>query len=167
MIQDADWGVPAVVSFYDEATAAVLKLKFAEALSRNPHNSYQAALEIEPDNGRATWISNHWTADPVVITHQAARTAAMGAIAGLPSKEELALKIYRASDDVKDPSTKLAYFRAVADVMGYIAKGGTNVNVQTNVNMMPKVQRVPVFATDADWEAKAKMVEERLAATAG
>lgn len=153
--------------FYDDETAARLKVRYGEALGRHPHNAYEAAREVEPDNGRANWIVNNWTDDPLVVETRAQRHADMGALAGLPSKEELALAIYREAAECKDKSTKLAYFRAVADVMGYIPRGGgTQVNVQTNVNM-PKVQRVPVFANDADWEAKAKMVEARLAATQG
>lgn len=156
--------------FYDDETAARLKPLFAAALLRHPHNPYEAAREIEPSqsDGRANWIVNNWLDDPIVVQARAERHADMGALAGLPSKEELALTIYREAAEVKDKSTKLAYLRAVADVMGYVPRGGgTNVNVNTNILNQPKVQRVPVFATDADWEAKARMVEQRLAATEG
>lgn len=156
-------------SFYDRETEQRLKLLFAAAVLRHPHNLYDAAREIEQDNGRANWIVNNWSNDPVVIAAISQRVAELGpALAGLPTKEELAARIYNEASDVKDKSTKLAYYRAVADVMGYIPKGGgTNVNVQTNIVNAPKVQRVPVFATDEDWEAKAKLVEARLAEMSG
>lgn len=165
------WEVQEQSEFYDAETTRRLKLAYAAALLRHPHNPYNAAYEIEPTQttGRANWIVHNWTNDPEVIAAMGERVADMGsALAGLPTKEELALAIYREANEVKDKSTKLAYFRAVADVMGYIPKGGgTNVNVNNNILNMPKVQRVPIFATRDDWEAKAKMVEERLAATQG
>lgn len=165
------WEVQEQSEFYDAETTKRLKVAYAAALLRNPHNAYAAAHEIEPTQttGRANWIVANWSNDPVVIAAMGERVSEMGsALAGLPSKEELALAIYREANDVKDKSTKLAYFRAVADVMGYIPRGGgTNVNVNTNILNQPKIQRVPVFASREDWEAKAKMVEERLAATQG
>lgn len=164
------WNTPAPVKFYDDETAHKLKLAFAAALLRNPHNPYDAAREIEPTQteGRAHWIVENWLDDPVVIAGMGDRVAEYGAArAGLPSKEELALRVYREADKVKEASTKLSYFRLVADVMGYVEKGGSNINVNTNILNQPKVQRVPVFATDEDWERKAKMVEDRLAQMSG
>lgn len=165
------WDTPEPVRFYDDETEQRLKLAFGQALLRSPHDPYQAAREIEPTQteGRAHWIVNNWMNDPVVVTAMQNRVADVGpAIAGLPSKEELALTIYREAALVNDKSTKLAYYRAVADVMGFIPRGGgANVNISNNILNQPKVQRVPVFATDEDWERKAKMVEARLAASNG
>lgn len=162
------WDAPA--PFYDAETEAKLKKLFAAALLRNPHNPYEAAREIEPtrSEGRAHWIVNNWCEDPEVIAAVGVRVADFGpARAGLPSKEELALKIYQEAATVNDKSTRLTYYRAVADIMGYIEKGGTNVNISNQIVNQPKVQRQPVFATREDWEAKAAMVEQRLAATNG
>ena len=162
------WETPITpVSFYDAETEQRLKLAFAQALLRHPHNPYDAAREIEPtqSEGRANWIVNAWLDDPVVREAMGKHVADVGvARAGLPSKEELALTLYREAADVKDKSTKLAYYRAVADVMGYIAKGGVNINNNNNIVNQPKIMRVPVFATDADFEAKAKMIEQRMEA---
>jgi hypothetical protein len=168
----SEWQTAPQIEMYDAETATRLKLVFAAALLRHPHNPYEAAREVEPvETGRANWIVNNWLNDPEVIKAMGERVADVGsAIAGLPTKEELALAIYREAGEVKDKSTKLAYFRAVGDIMGYIPRGGgptVNVNNNNNIMNQPKIQRVPVFATDEDWERKAKMVEERLAASGG
>jgi hypothetical protein len=150
------------ITFYDEETEKRLKVAFALALLRHPNNPYDAAREIEPTApGRANWIVNSWLHDEAVLQLMGKHIADVGvARSGLPSKEELAQTIYKEAADVKDKTTRLSYYRAVADIMGYTTKSGININ--NNVINQPKIMRIPVFATDADFEAKAKMIEHRM-----
>lgn len=150
---------------YDDETALRLKQAFGQALLRHPFNPYAAAREIEPteSNGRAQWIVNNWSNDPVVVAAMGERVADLGAKAGLPTKDEFALALWQT--DVKDPETKLRYLRTFAEVMGYIEKGGgININNNNQVINQPKIQRVPVFSSEKDWEARAKEIQGKLAA---
>lgn len=145
--------------FYDEATTVELKKAFGAALLRHPNNPYSAAREIEPTEsvGRANYIVQNWMDDPIVIAAGGARVAELGARAGLPTKDELALKVYR--EDVKDPAIKLAYYKFVGELLGFIEKsGGGGVNV--NILNAPKVMMVPAFANQEDWE-KAAVEQQR------
>ncbi len=150
--------------FYDEATTVKLKEAFGAALLRHPLNPYDAAREIEPNNsvGRANYIVQNWMEDPIVIAAGGARYAELGAKAGLPSKDELALKVYR--EEVKDPTIRLAYYKFVAELLGFIEKGsGSGVNV--NILNAPKVMMVPAFSSEAEWEKTAIEQQRALAKT--
>lgn len=150
---------------YSEDQAAKLKKLFGAALLRHPNNPFAAAREIEPteSTGRANWIANNWVDDPAVLEVMGSRVAELGALAGLPSKEEFALALYRERENVKDPETKLRYMRTFAEVMGYIEKGGgTNVNVNNNLMNMPKVMLVPQYKDMDQWQAEATAHHKQL-----
>jgi len=152
--------------FYDDATAVELKKAFGAALLRHPDNPFAAAREIEPSQstGRANWIVATWLDDPLVIATAGKRVADMGALAGLPSKEELALKAYR--EDVSDKDTKLKYLQFVAELLGYVQKGGgININNNNQVNNLPKIMVVPAFADEKTWEATAIAQQRKLQQT--
>lgn len=154
-------------SFYSPELEAQLKLQFAAALLRNPHSPYTAALTIEPtqSHGRAQYIAHNWPNDATVIEAMGGRIAEVGgARAGLPSKDELALTLWRESQGATDKALKLQYLRTLSDVMGFVERGGgVHINNNNNNLNVPRVMRVPVFATREDWETKAALIEQRLA----
>lgn len=129
------------VSFYDDATAARLKREFAAALLRNPHDAFAAAREIEPVIGRALWIADNWAGDPEVIALLGERKQEMGARAGLPEKDELAARIYSEATAIADKTTRLTYYRTVAELLGYIEKGNKS-GVAVNLNNLPTTVKI-------------------------
>jgi len=150
--------------FYDAETAIELKKAFGAALLRHPDNPFAAAREIEPNNstGRANWIVAEWLDDPLVIATAGKRVADLGALAGLPSKEELALAAYR--EPIADKDTKLKYLQFVAELLGYVQKGG-GVNINNNILNQPKIMMVPAFPDEKTWEATAVEQQRKLQQT--
>lgn len=145
---------------YEEPHATALKKLFAAAWLRQPENPFAAAREVEPDHpGRQVYISREWLEDPVVLAERDRLVALLGPIARVPTKEDLALEIYRRK--CKNDSEQLAYYKFFAELMGYTdpkTAGGININNMVGVRVMP----VPVAASDEEWERVAMRHSQQL-----
>jgi hypothetical protein len=132
-----------------------LKKLFAAAWLRMPDNPFAAAREVDPENpGKQYYISQHWINDPVVIAEKEKLVAHYGPVARVPSKEELALEVYRR--ECKDDAQKLQYLKFFAQLMGYTeeAEGGRPININNMVGV--RIMPVPLAASDDEWEKRAR-----------
>jgi hypothetical protein len=125
-----------------------LKRAFAVALCRNPNEPYQAARQIEPNAGRASYIAAYWPGDPLVMSHMEKVSVDQGAAAFLPTKEEFAKRVLDASQEITRHDVKLDYMKLFAAVMGYVEKPSDRPNV--NVAIVNKVMAVPRYPNKED-----------------
>lgn len=141
---------------YPEDIEPALKKLFAAAWLRMPENPFAAAREIDPENpGKQYYISQNWINDPIVIAEKEKLVAHYGPVARVPSKEDLALEVYKR--ECKDDAQRLQYLKFFAQLMGYTddpenAGRSININNMVGVRIMP----VPVAASDEEWEKRAK-----------
>lgn len=124
---------------------------------------YKAAFELCGDNtSMAIQIGSEWPNDPVVIDYKNEGLLRRDGTDDLPTKADLARLVW---DRMQQPMTsdedfvKLA--KTYADVMGYIEKPDTqiNVNQQRTVNVL----RLPAQVSVDDFEVKALAQQRRLA----
>lgn len=136
-------------------TATALKKLFAASWLRQPDNPFAAAREIEPDApGRQYYISTHWIEDPIVIAEKERLVSLYGPIARVPTKEELALEIYK--KECKDDAQKLQYLKFFAQLMGYTDDENSAKRINNNIMVGVRIMPVPLAASDEEWEAKAR-----------
>lgn len=138
-----------------EIETAMKKL-FAAAWLRMPDNAFAAARGVDPENpGKQYYISVNWINDPFVIAEKEKLVAHFGPVARVPSKEELALEIYKR--ECKDDSMRLQYLKFFAQLMGYTEDtDGTNPKININNMVGVRIMPVPVAASDEEWEKRAK-----------
>lgn len=154
------------ITIYPPEQHDELKRAFGEALCRHPSNPYEAARQIEPSGhtGRANWIVHNWLDDPIVVEASANAHKEHGAKAGIPSKEELVLAMFREKDEIRDYETRLKYYKAIAEIMDYVPRNG-GININNQIVNQPKVMKVPHFRSADEWEASAVEHQQQLAET--
>lgn len=146
-------------------TEKEMKAAFAVALLKEPNNAFKAALSIldETDPGvtaDAALIASRWPKDPDVIAEMNRLQSKEGELAFLPSKADLARKIWDLTNAPIDPGEKAKLFKLYGEVMGFIEKPGTNVNVDAR-NLSRNVMVVKSHDKDS-WEAKARAQQKGL-----
>lgn len=149
-----------VIAWPTDETA--LKDKFAELLLRTPNDAFNVAVQVfGSDTMRALQISQEWPLDFYVMQKQADLLAEQGDDAFLPSKAELARRIYTVGDTSTDAKDKLAAYKLYAEVRGFIQKAENVNNIQVNNN---RVMVMKDFGTDEQWEVKAAKQQSKLIA---
>lgn len=125
------------------------KLAFAVELLRSPAEPFKAALAVFPNNtNKALKVANQWTADPVVMAEVQRLKDEVGELSFLPSKAELAKKLWDSANECvfKDDQAKM--FKLYAEVMGFITKESNGTpGARGGTNGMTPAQ---VFATPLD-----------------
>lgn len=143
-----------------------LKRKFAAALLRNPGKPFEAGVEVfGTDTGSALRAASVWIHDPIVVAERDRLTEEEGEMAFLPSKADLARKIYdMASNEAvrMDFKDRLAAFRFYAELRSFIEKpreasGDVTNNVTTN-----NVMVVRDHGTDTEWSDKLRNQQRKL-----
>lgn len=151
----------AVVKVEDDAETLALKVRFAEALLRDPLNSFRAACVVcGNDTVRALKISSEWVYDLCVLQEQARLIEENGPDEYLPTKAEVCRRIYAVGENATSGDEKLKAYKLYAEIRSFIAKPeGGNVNVQVNNN---RVMVMRDFGTDEQWETKAIAQQTKL-----
>lgn len=138
-----------------EEIEKALKRLFASAWLRMPDNPFAAAREVDAENpGKQYYMSTHWINDPYVLAEKEKLVAHFGAVARVPTKEELALEIY--NRDCKDDGQRLQYLKFFAQLMGYTEEEGAGKSININNMVGVRVMPVPVAASDDEWEKRAR-----------
>lgn len=147
-----------VVAWPTDETA--LKDTFAELLLRTPSDAFRVACQIfGSDTMRALKASTEWPVDLYVLQKQADLLAEQGDDAFLPTKAELARRIYTVGETAGDAKDKLAAYKLYAEVRGFIQKAENVNNIQVNNN---RVMIMKDFGTDEQWETKAIKQQSKL-----
>lgn len=117
----------------DDQAELELKREFAERLLHRPQEPWRVALEMfRHDPGKGVTAGEVWPRDPIVLNHCAELLQARGPKAFVASKEDAARLAYSIAENAEEGSnTRLAATRLFAEIMGYIQRGGTNVQVNT------------------------------------
>lgn len=137
-----------------------LKARFAEALLRRPHDAFGAACAIlGNDTMRALRVSQAWPLDLEVLAVQADLLEKFGPDEFLPTKQEVARRIYNVGETAADAKDKLAAYKLYAEVRGFIQKADNVNNVVVNNN---RVMVLRDFGTDEQWETKAASQQAKL-----
>lgn len=139
-----------------------LKAAYAALLIEHPM-PFEAAIQLYPnDTGKALFVAQNWQFDPEVLA-EIDRLRASGVTKPLADKEEFADMVYQiALNDRARLIDRLAAARLYAEVRGFIEKPGVNVKVDNHV--VPTVMVMTDHGTDAEWEAKTKLQQQRLVA---
>jgi hypothetical protein len=134
----------------------MLKDLYAMALLRQPDNPFGAAVKlVGTDTSRALEISHYWPNDQYVLARQAELLAEFGEEAFLPSKTDLARKVYGMADTLPEGKEKIAALRLYADIRGFIEKTTAIANVTNNTVVQNRVMVMKDHGTDGEWEEKA------------
>jgi len=130
------------------------KDRFAEALLRTPTDPFRAALTVfGNDTATALRISNLWPYDLYVLQRQAELLEQFGPDEYLPTKQQVARRIYEVGENAADNKDKLAAFKLYAELRGFVPKGeGVTNNLTVNNN---RVMIMKDFGTDEQWESAA------------
>lgn len=147
-------------------TEQEIKAAFAAALLKDPSNPFKAAMSVigdeDPGNvSDAAYMANHWVKDPVVVNEMQRLQSKEGELAFLPTKADLARKIWDLSNKPIDPSESAKLLKLYGEVMGFIEKPGTNVNVDAR-NLSRNVMVVRSHASAESWEEKARNQQKGL-----
>lgn len=148
-----------------------LKKQYAMELLRNPTDPYKAALALFPNSPqKALAIFTNWREDPEIDELKKELVETFGDIGVLPTKAQVALKIYEVATDNPRATVdeKLKAYKLYADVMGYIERipqAVINNNLTQN-----KVLVVKDHGTDDQWSRtiaaqQAKLVSDAVADT--
>jgi len=140
--------------FYTPDEAKEKKREFAAALMRFNTDPVKAAREVESRVMHFNYILQNWQYDNEVNNYMKEIRDAGGLASTIPTKEEFAATIYREGSDIRAADIKLDYFKLFAQVMGFIEKGGVNVNTTNNVitqrNVVVLPQQIPAKELEAE-----------------
>ncbi len=131
---------------------ADLKIRFADALLRDPNNAFAAAQSIGIEQSRIMEIATTWPNDSDVLKAQKQLVEKHGAREFLPSREEAARLLWEKAQNAQKAEDVAKLMKIYGDYMGFIEKPGLTVNNTQNVL---HVMRVPMPDSVEDWEAKA------------
>ena len=129
-----------------------LKIRFADALLRDPNNAFAAAQSIGIEQSRIMEIATTWPNDSDVLKAQKQLVEKHGAREFLPSREEAARLLWEKAQNAQKAEDVAKLMKIYGDYMGFIQKPGLTVNNTQNVL---HVMRVPMPDSVEDWEAKA------------
>lgn len=137
------------------------KRKFAIALLKNPNNTFACAKEVfGDDSGAALQVHTVWPRDGTVLDFQQEYVETHGGLSVLPEKDKFARDVYDLAQGEKDPDIRLRAFKLYGDIMGYIEKPGTQVNIQNNTTN--KVMKIIDHGNVDEWAAKLDVQQSRL-----
>ena len=133
---------------------------FAKHLCRGIQ-PFAAALAIfgQENVGLAYQCGQEWPCDANVIRIQESLTG-VNPTHNIISKEELAAKILKATDNHFVFEDKLKGYKLYADILGYIDRGGAVVN--NNIIDNRRVMVVKDHGTPEEWERKVTAQQRRL-----
>lgn len=138
------------------------KRAFAAAFLRSPMNPVEAARSIENRHAYVDYIVSNWQFDIEVQQYMNELRDERGAAANLPAgKEEFLGILYREVGAIRDPETRLKYYKLVADVSGYIDKPASVVNNNLAVDNRKVVLMPPPQSRD-EWEQETIAQQARL-----
>ncbi len=132
---------------------ADLKIRFADALLRDPNNAFAAAQSIGIEQSRIMEIATTWPNDSDVLKAQKQLVEKHGAREFLPSREEAARLLWEKAQNAQKAEDVAKLMKIYGDYMGFIEKPGLTVN--NNTQNVLHVMRVPMPDSAEDWEAKA------------
>lgn len=146
-------------------TEKELKVAFAAGYLKNPTNPFKVAIDLlgddDPGNtSDAAYMANRWPKDPEVIAEMQRLESKEGELAFLPTKADLARKIWDTANRPLDPADSAKLLKLYGEVMGFIEKPGTNVNVDAR-NLSRNVMVIKSHDKDS-WEAKARQQQREL-----
>ena len=130
-----------------------LKIRFADALLRDPNNAFAAAQSIGIEQSRIMEIATTWPNDSDVLKAQKQLVEKHGAREFLPSREEAARLLWEKAQNAQKAEDVAKLMKIYGDYMGFIEKPGLTVN--NNTQNVLHVMRVPMPDSAEDWEAKA------------
>lgn len=138
------------------------KLKFAELMLKHPGDPRRCAEILAYSVGIADVATVHriavnWQNDQFVMDECARLLEVNGPEYYLPSKLDLARKVWGIVDGRFDPKDQLSAAKQYAELMGFVEKPGTNVTVNVN-----RVMQVKDYGTDDEWEQKALAQQRRV-----
>lgn len=146
------------------------KIAFAEQWLRNPHNTFEAAMQVcQGRTLEALQMSQAWMFDSEVLQLKEELVAKYGEEHFLPSKSDMLHSIYRrANQDHTANEDFVKLMKLAADMRGMLQeKTAVAINNITN----NKVMMVPVFvdasgkvASDDSWEQSLIAQQQRLVA---
>lgn len=152
-----------------------LKRKFALALLKHPGNPFQAGIEVfGTDTGKALFVGSNWLNDPIVEEEKARLLEDGGEMALLPSKSDLARKVWEmATCDEGEGSKridfedKLKAFRFYAELREFIKKPGESTSEGSgNTNVQNNVMVVHQHGTNEEWSDALREQQRKLLADA-
>jgi hypothetical protein len=132
---------------------ADLKIRFADALLRDPNNAFAAAQSIGIEQSRIMEIATTWPNDSAVLKAQKELVEKHGAREFLPSREEAARLLWEKAQNAQKAEDVAKLMKIYGDYMGFIEKPGLTVN--NNTQNVLHVMRVPMPDSAEDWESKA------------
>ena len=132
---------------------ADLKIRFADALLRDPNNAFAAAQSIGIEQSRIMEIATTWPNDADVLKAQKQLVEKHGAREFLPSREEAARLLWEKAQNAQKAEDVAKLMKIYGDYMGFIEKPGLTVN--NNTQNVLHVMRVPMPDSAEEWEAKA------------
>ena len=130
-----------------------LKIRFADALLRDPNNAFAAAQSIGIEQSRIMEIATTWPVDSEVLKAQKKLLEKHGAREFLPSREEAARLLWEKAQNAQKAEDVAKLMKIYGDYMGFIEKPGLTVN--NNTQNVLHVMRVPMPDSAEEWEAKA------------
>ena len=132
---------------------ADLKIRFADALLRDPNNAFAAAQSIGIEQSRIMEIATTWPNDADVLKAQKELVEKHGAREFLPAREEAARLLWEKAQNAQKAEDVAKLMKIYGDYMGFIEKPGLTVN--NNTQNVLHVMRVPMPDSAEEWEAKA------------
>ncbi len=127
------------------------KRKLAAEFLRNPGEPLKAALAVfgPKEMGKCSWVALALPDDLEILSYQAEITKSRGNLGDLlPTKEALAMRVWQWTKDGVDIDSKIKAAKLLAEVMDWIPKPGTSVQVNVNSTVM----EVPVSTSTEEWE---------------
>lgn len=136
------------------------KRKFAERLLQE-RNPYQAALGLFPDTGDAMKYAIEWAESEEIKKICQEIIQRKGDDAVMPTKETIVREVH-ALGRIADAEirARLAAYRLIAEVLGYIEKPQPQVNV-SNSNVY-RVMAMPEQQSEAEWEQQSIAQQRKL-----
>lgn len=140
------------------------KTAFAIAWLREPEDAFKAAMVVfGMDTNAALLASTKWTNDADVLRIRDELLDEHGEDAFLPSKEDaIRLAWKMANNEYAGTKDRVAALHVFSELRGYITKGATNVNIDQSKTVTHNVLQVPMPATTAEWQEKAKVQQRML-----
>jgi hypothetical protein len=139
-------------------TLAELADEFAFQLCFSPHDAMSAGLRaFKGDTGWSGWAAQWWFMHPYIRERCASFIEEYGAAYFLPTKEQVAQRVFHTAEKATTADDKLKGYRLYADMIGAIPKADKSTNVSVNTgggsSVARKVMEVREFGND--WEKAA------------